>query len=230
MNTRSLILLSVILTPTLAHAHDFWFERHDDGFVLQYGHHGGKVLPIQAGKVKSIRCLQRGAGPKDVLKVANFSPSDVRVPSSCDAISAFHYGGFWSQTPDGDKNLGKSHVPDAVKSWESKQFAKWVNTHSPLASTPIGDEFEIIPVTDLSHVKQGDKASVRVLFRGKPVSGAIAAIDHKPLGETDSAGEVRLRVRSSSVETISATLRNTVSTPEADSQVFEASLSFDVAK
>jgi hypothetical protein len=69
-----------------------------------------------------------------------------------------------------------------------------------------------------------------VLSGGKPVPKAIVAIDHKPLGESDSAGEVRVKLRTSGVETISATLRQEVATPEADSVVLEASLSFEVAK
>jgi uncharacterized GH25 family protein len=166
----------------------------------------------------------------DVLGAAVFSPAQVKVSARCDAISAFFHGGFISLTPDGEKNLPKSQVPDAIKAWESRQFAKWVDARSPAASAVIGDELEIVPVTDLSHVRRGDKATYRVLLAGKPVAGVIAAIDHKPLGETDSAGEVRLQVRSAAIMVVSATLRRKVSSPDADSLVLEASLASEVAK
>ncbi|MBI4699986.1 MAG: DUF4198 domain-containing protein [Deltaproteobacteria bacterium] len=228
--TMLAVSLAGLLAPGLARAHDMWIERGKGAFVLRYGHRGGESLAIDAAKVKSLKCIAGGGPAKDVLGAASFSPKEVKAAAQCVAFSAVFYGGFFSLTPDGEKNLPKSQVPDAVKAWESKQFAKWVDARSPAAARIIGDELEIVPVTDLSQAKQGDKATYRVLVKGKPVSGAIAAIDHKPLGETDSAGEVRLRIRSASLEVVSATLRRRVSSPDADAQVFEASLSFEVAK
>lgn len=230
MKTGPLLALSILLVPAVAHAHDFWFEHQGSSFVLRYGHRGGAAVAIDRTKVKSIRCLRPGMQPTDVTSSAVFAPTDVTVTSSCAVISSFHDGGYWSLTPDGEKNLPKNQVPDAVKSWESKQYAKWVDTRSPASATPVGDDLEIVPVTDLSRAKQGDKATFLVLFQGRPLSGAIASIDHRPLGETDSEGHVRLRLRADSLETISVSFRRTLATPQADTQVLEASLSFEVTK
>ena len=98
------------------------------------------------------------------------------------------------------------------------------------AAAPLGDELEILPVGDLSRVRQGDKATFRVLWQGKPASGVVLAIDHRPLGETDAAGECRLKVRASEVESVSATLKRPLGTPEADTLTAEASLTFEVAR
>ncbi len=43
-------------------------------------------------------------------------------------------------------------------------------------------------------------------------------------------GDVRVRIRATGIETLSATLRRKLSTPEADTLVLEASLSFEVAR
>lgn len=224
------IFFVALVIPAVAHAHDFWLERQGGGFALLYGHRGGETLAIEGQKVKSVRCARAGAGVSDLRKAAAFTPKKVTVSGPCSAVSAFYYGGYWSLTPDGEKNLPKSRCADAVKSWESKQFAKWVDGRAPKSNKPIGDEFEIVPVTDLSQVKQGDKATFRVFLWGQPVSGATVAIDHKPLGETDSAGEVRVRIRASDVESISASIKKPVRSPDADTRVFEATLSFDVAR
>jgi hypothetical protein len=88
----------------------------------------------------------------------------------------------------------------------------------------------LVAVGDISRAREGDKVTVRVLSFGKPVPNALVAVAHKPLGETDEAGETRVKLRASSVETISATLRQKLATPEADQLVLEASLSFEVAK
>jgi uncharacterized GH25 family protein len=180
--------------------------------------------------VKALRCLEKGA-TRDLLGAATFTPKEVKLAGRCNAAAAFLDGGYWSLTPDGEVNQPRSRVPQAVKAWASRQFAKWVDARSPAASGAIlGDELEIVAVGDISRAREGDKVTVRVLSAGKPVPNAIVAIDHKPLGESDSAGDVRVKLRTSGVETISATLRRKVATPEADAVVLEASLSFEVAR
>jgi uncharacterized GH25 family protein len=226
----SLGLVCTLLAPATAAAHDFWLEPAGEGLVLRYGHRGGELLAIDQAKVKAVHCLDKGA-TRELLGTATFAPKEVTLVGKCGAASAFFDGGYWSLTPDGEVNQPKNQVPQAVKAWASRQFAKWVDARTPATSGAVlGDELELVAVGDISRAREGDKVTLRVLSRGKPVPNALVAIDHKPLGETDSAGETRLKLRSSGIETISATLRQKVATPEADSVVLEASLSFEVAK
>jgi uncharacterized GH25 family protein len=227
---RALGLAVTLLSPGLALAHDLWLERAGEGLVLRYGHRGGELLPIEKARVKSVRCLDQGA-TRDLLGAASFAAKEVRVAGRCGAASAFFDGGYWSLTPDGEVNRPRNQVPQAVKAWASRQFAKWVDARTQAASGAVlGDELELVAVGDISRAREGDKVTLRVLSAGTPVPNAVVAIDHKPLGETDSAGETRLRLRTAGVETISATLRRKVVTPEAEAVVLEASLSFEVAK
>jgi len=213
-----------------AQAHDLWVERGAGGFVLRYGHHGGAVLPLEAEKVKTLSC-RRGQGKAvDLRGKAVVAPNQISLAAACAVVSAFFDGGFYSLTPDGEKPLPKNQAPDAVKAWRSRQFAKWIDVRSPLAKEAVGDGFEIVPVTELVKARTGDKATFRVLLDGKPLSGAVLAIDHKPLGETDDQGESRIRIRAASVEQVSASFRRPVKSPEADTEVFEASLTFEVAR
>jgi nickel transport protein len=231
--TRSLpwaVLVAQLWFPLDARAHDLWLEPQGEVLVLRYGHRGGESLDLESAKVKVVRC-QRGAGPvADVRGASKATSRELRTPSRCDVASAFLDGGYWSLTPDGERNLPKSVVPDAVRSWQSKQFAKWIDVRSLAAIQVLGDELEIVPVGDLSRVHQGDKATFRVLWQGKPAAGAILAIDHRPLGETDASGECRVKVRASDVESVSATLKLPLGTPEADTLTAEASLTFEVAR
>jgi nickel transport protein len=226
-----LLAAFVVFTWTSqALAHDLWIERGDGGFVLRYGHHGGAVLPLQADKVKTLACRKDKGKAEDLRGKAVVASKQLGLKATCAALSAFFDGGFYSLTPDGEKNLPKNQVADAVKAWRSKQFAKWVDGKSPLAGQPQGDEFEIVPVSELGKTKTGDKATFRVLLAGKPLAGAVLAIGHKPLGETDDQGEARIRIRAADVEQVSASFRRPVKSPEADSEVFEASLTFEVAR
>jgi uncharacterized GH25 family protein len=216
--------------PLGALAHDLWLEPRGEVLVLRHGHRGGDLLVLDAGKVKAVRCQRGGASATDVRAACQASPKELRTPSRCDAASAFLDGGFWALTPGGEKNLPRTEVPDAVRSWQSKQFAKWIDVRSPAAGVALGDELEIVPVGDLSRVRQGDRATFRVLWQGRPVAGAILAVDHRPLGETDDAGECRVKVRAADVESVSVTLKRPLGTPEADTLTVEASLTFEVAK
>lgn len=227
--TSTLAALALLAAPPLAAAHDLWLERDGAALVLRSGHRGGEPMAIDQARVKAARCLEQGA-PRDLLPLATFSAREARFAGRCDAASAFLDGGYWTLTPDGEVNRPRTQVAQPVKAWASRQFAKWVEARSPAAGAVLGDELEVVPTSDLSRAHQGDKIALRVLSDGMPVAGAVVAIDHRPLGETDSAGVVRVRVRASGVETVSATLRRKVSTPEADAVVLEASLSFEVAR
>ncbi len=227
----SLLALAVAATPFVARSHDLWLEAQGDGLVLRYGHRGGDALDLDAGKIGAIRCRRPGEStPSDVRAVASAHPKEVRVLARCVAASAYVDGGYWSLTPDGEKNLPRSKVPDAVRSWRSRQWAKWVVPGAPGATVPMGDELEVVPVTDLARVRKGDKATFRVLWQGKPAAGAICGIDHRALGETDGAGECRVMVRAPDIESVSVTLKRPLGTPEAEALTAEASLTFPVAK
>ena len=88
----------------------------------------------------------------------------------------------------------------------------------------------IVPAGDLSRVRTGEKATFRVLLEGKPVAGAVVSIDHRPLGETDHAGEIRVKVRAREIECVSASLRRPLRSAQADADVLEASLAFEVGR
>jgi uncharacterized GH25 family protein len=228
--TRLLAAAVLVTVPALAAAHDLWVERTPDGFLARYGHRGGEVLGIDRAKVKAIRCLDAGGTQKDVVQAARFAPKEVRVEASCAAISVFQDGGYWSLTPDGEVNRPRTEVREVVRSWASRQYAKWVDARSPRAGAVLGDELELVPVSDLARTHAGDKVTLRVLSAGQPVKDAVVAIDHRPIGDTDSKGEIRLRVRTPGVESISTSLRRPRATPEADAEVLEASLTFEVAR
>lgn len=228
MRTHALALTALLL-PAAASAHDLWLERDGAGLALRSGHRGGALLAIEPAKVKAARCLEGGAW-RDLLAGAAFAATEARFAGRCAAASAFLDGGAWSLTPDGEVNRPRTEVAQAVRAWASRQFAKWIDARSPAAAAPLGDELELVPASDLSRARQGDKITLRVLSSGRPVAGAVVAIDHKALGETDGRGEIRVRIRAPAVETVSATLRRPLGAPEADELVLEASLTFEVAR
>jgi uncharacterized GH25 family protein len=216
--------------PVLASAHDLWVERAQEGFVVRYRHRGGELLPIDPAKLKAIRCGDGVSAPADATRGATFSEKEVRFARPCSVVSIFIDGGYWSLTPDGEVNRPKNKVENVVRSWASRQYAKWVDAKSPNARAVLGDDLELVPLTDLVKAREGDKVTLLVLSGGRPVPNAAVAVHHRTIGETDSKGEVRLRLRTSGVESISASIRRPHPTPEADAEVLEATLTFEVAR
>jgi uncharacterized GH25 family protein len=223
-------LAAAMFIPVSASAHDLWIEKKEGGHVLQYGHRGGELMPIETAKLESAACINAKGEKTDLLPGATFSPRAVTFKGTCTAVLAFYHGGFYSLTPDGEQNLPKNKVKDVVKSWESREFVKFVDAAAGASSKTVGEQIEIMAATDLSKVREGDKVTLKVLVDGKPAAGAAVARDHNPVGETDSAGEVRLKVKSAGLQVIEATVKKKLDSLEADMLIMTATFCFEVGR
>jgi hypothetical protein len=227
---RTSLLLAVAACaalPSRAAGHELWLERTADGFALRGGHRGGEAVRIDPAKVKAFRCARAGEAAHAVTPLA--SGPEVRVVARCDAASALVEHGYFVLTPDGERNVPRTEAQDAVESWRSRQLAKWVDARSASAAAPLGDALELVPVTDLARARKGGRVTLRVLLEGKPAAGAVVSIGHEALAETGRSGEARVTVRHAGAETISAVLRRPLGAPEAETDVLEASLTFEVS-
>ena len=225
LRITAVLWLALVSLPALAH--DLWIEKEGPEYVLRYGHRGGAVLLIEAAKLKHILCVNEDDQKVDVLSKAVIEQKAVRIKDRCKCLSVFYYNGYYSLTPDGEKNLPKNQVNDAVKSWESKEFIKFIETGS--GDVTFGDEFEITVGGDIRTLHTGDKITVRVLYQGAPAAGATIACHGHVIGETDSKGEARVRLRQGGLQFVAATLKRPLNIPEADSLALTAGLLFEVA-
>jgi uncharacterized GH25 family protein len=79
---------------------------------------------------------------------------------------------IWATTPDGLKQITKK-VPGASNPYKIEKFSKAlvnVTRADNGFSTVIGDTLEIVPVTNPATVRPGDEMTVRVLFKGQPLT------------------------------------------------------------
>jgi hypothetical protein len=232
---KPVVAALILAAPALAAAHDLWIERDAGGFVIRQGHRGAEGVPLDVARLADVRCRTASGVTRPAAAASDVrggSP-ELRVRASCAAISATVQHGYFSLTPDGEKNLPRTAVAQAVRSWESRAFAKWVDAkagRSAAPDAPLGDELELVPVTPLGRLRAGDKLTVRVLHGGAPVEGAVVSAGHHALGETDRMGEARVRVRGKDLACVAATLRRPLAKPEADQLVLEASLCFEVLR
>lgn len=221
---KALLCTLLAAAPALAAAHELWIEPVAGGFAVRQGHPGEALVPLDPARVAAVRC--RAASGPSSRPAATAAGAELRVAAACAAVSVAIDHGYFSLTPDGEVNRPRTAVAQSVRSWESRAFAKWVDARGPAAAEPLGDELELVPVTPLASLREGDKVTVRVLLRGAPVEGAVVAYGHRPLGETDRAGEARIRVRGAALHCLGATVRRPQAKPEAETLVLEASLCF----
>jgi len=101
----------------------------------------------------------------------------VTAPAGTFLLSGRRAGQGWAVTPDGLKE-GNQHMPGATDSFVMEKFDKTLVNLAPEDqgyATVTGDRLEIVPVTNPALAKPGEELTVRVLYRGQPISATVTA-------------------------------------------------------
>jgi len=84
---------------------------------------------------------------------------------------------IWATTPEGFKQVTR-RTTSASNPYKIEKFSKALVNVTPADngfSAIIGDTLEIVPVTNPATVRPGDEMTVRVLFKGQPLSTNVYA-------------------------------------------------------
>jgi uncharacterized GH25 family protein len=84
---------------------------------------------------------------------------------------------IWATTPEGLKQITRK-TAGATNPYKIEKFSKALVNVTPADngfSTVIGDTLEIVPVTNPATIKPGDEMTVRVLFKGQPLTTNVYA-------------------------------------------------------
>jgi uncharacterized GH25 family protein len=156
-------------------------------------------------------------------------------------VAAQRKASFYTKTVDGGKRQCKKGLDNVVKcSWSTMSMKGVVSLGAGKGAVDraVGHPLEIIPLANPARLKVGDMLPVRVLFRGKPYSGEIAALYHT-LAEkketpadpftTDANGWGSLRIASPGVWLLKAQHALPFVRPEeCDVESYVATLSFTI--
>ena len=85
---------------------------------------------------------------------------------------------FWTVTTHGGKAVSKKGLTGVIKSGKYEKFSKTllpVGGKTEGFDRVVGQQLEIMPVTDPATLHPGDEMKVRVLFEGKPLATPIYA-------------------------------------------------------
>lgn len=229
---RTLFLL--LLSPAVpALAHDLWLERESGGITLLQGHrhssHGGaETIPYDASFVREALCLEANGRAKSLVP-AKATPWRTTA-TDCAAIRIAASSGYWTKTPWETKNVPKTGVAGAIRSWLSEESVKRIDRWVPGADRPLSEGTEITPTVDPLTLKPGDKLIVLVTENRQPKAGVPVAYGGDTRGATGADGRIALRLRQAGMQLISASIETPLTDGKADVAIRSAILQFEIAK
>ncbi|MDF2598107.1 MAG: putative ABC-type Co2+ transport system, periplasmic component [Methylobacterium brachiatum] len=222
-----------------AAAHDLWLSPGPGSVMVQYGHPHEPEMPA-ARKLTGLIAYEPS---RTVGLIAQAEPGAVpvlRATLSGDALVAAAYdNGYWVRLADGSyRNASKRMVPEGEKSQWSVKYAKAAVGPTAPWDRVVGQPLEIVPLEAPNAAKGAIR--VRVLFEGRPLSGAdVVATDgatfkseaDQARAATDAAGEATVPLRAAGPQVLAVNHRVAPSqTPAlADTDTYSATFAFTVA-
>jgi nickel transport protein len=223
----------LILLAFPAAAHDLWLERESGGLTLYQGHkysaHGGaETIPYDANFVKEVLCLEASGRTKPLApsKTAPWKSTTTDCATTRVAVSS----GYWTKTPWETRNVPKSEVSGAIKSWLSEESVKRIDRWTPGADRPLSAGLEITPTVDPLSIKPGDKLVVLVTENRLPKAGVPVAYGGDTRGVTGADGRIAIRLRQGGVQLIAASVETPLNDGKADVAIRGAILQFELPK
>jgi uncharacterized GH25 family protein len=266
MSRRILIALTALLLEAGAlRAHDFWIDpssfRPAPGqrlvVRLRVGQHfRGDPVPRDPSLLQRFALVGPGGGETPVPGVPNAEPAGIAALAQPGLALIAYASGRSPMELDGAKfetylaeeglesvsaaRAKKGQTGAAVKEVFSrcaKSFLAVGGTSGPGYDRVLGLTLELVPEKDPSSLPPGGDLPVRLLYRGKPLAGAlVAALPRdqpaaKVAARTDAAGRARLRLDRPGVWLVKAV--HMIPAPAgtgADWESFWASLTFETRR
>jgi nickel transport protein len=231
------MLAAAVLSAASAQAHGIWFAQRSGELALIYGEGADDLDMVKRQPLISAVTAYDASGTpvSTALEVSGLLLVDTKEKPAI--VAAVLDNGTWSKTPEGKwLKKGKNEVPGALTSGHNFKYA--VHLRSPLrgALPPLpGHTLQIVPIDATLPDKLGQDLRLRVLYKGKPVAGALVLNDFvndpdaKPL-ESGADGTVVIKVRNQGLNVVTALLAAPPEDPvKTDKVEHLASLSFVLA-
>jgi nickel transport protein len=229
--SRIALIVSAALLATASHAHDYWFERSGEDYLLHRGHRfsqhqGEKEVPFDPQIVTRADCLRAGDAEPSPAAVSGSYP--LRVEGPCVAVMVAADSGYWSQTLAGTKNQGKDELFGVLRSWQALESVKRVEAWAERLREPLSTNLELVFTEDPFALGVGEKLRLTALLQGRPAEGVTVAYHGDPRGVTGADGRVNIRIRHKGLQLITASLEEPLDGAKADKRVRSTILMFDI--
>jgi nickel transport protein len=227
----ALVLTALVVLAPAVHAHDYWFEKAGEDYLLHRGHrfsqHGGEEeVPFDPAIVTDARCLRRAEAQLRRVEISSSYPPRVRGP--CLALVVSADSGYWSQTLTGTVNRGKDELRGVLRSWQALESVKRVEGWDERLRRPLSEDLELIFTGDPFGLSAGDKLRLIAMCGGEPAAGVSVAYDGDLRGVTGEDGRINLRIRHRGLQVITASFEESLDSRKADKRVRSAVLMFEL--
>jgi nickel transport protein len=223
-------LATLLQNPVLAH--DYWFEREGQEYVLYRGHHfadhkGEAIVPYAPEIIQHISCVSPDGVPQSVNLPTRYP---ARIPGPCARLTVEVDSGYWSETGIETLYQSKEQVPDALYSWRAIESTTLLNTWHKLDHPPsVPHGLEIFFEKNPFLAEDGEKLRLVVLQAGKPRQGVTVAYDGNPRGVTGQDGRINIRIRHSGLQVITGSIKEPApDTRKADTFLRSTTLLFEL--
>ncbi len=227
----TLALVISLQNPVLAH--DYWFEREEQEYVLYRGHHfgdheGESIVPYDPAIIQHVTCVSPDGVPQSVRPPSRYP---LRISGPCTRLTVEVDSGYWSVTGIETFNHPKEEVPDALSTWRAIESTTLLNSWNKLEHLPsLPQGLEIFLENDPFLTEEGEKLRLVVLQAGKPCQGVTVAYDGNPRGVTGPDGRINIRVRHGGLQVITASLKEPAPDPrKADTLLRSSTLLFELS-
>ncbi len=213
-------------------AHEYWFEREGQKYVLYRGHHfgdheGESRVPYDPAIIRHVSCVSFGGVTQSVSPPYRYP---VRIPGSCARLTVVVDSGYWSANGIETLNQSKEEVPDALNSWRTIESTTLLNAWNKFEHRPsLPQGLEIFLEKTPFKAEEGEKLRLVVVQAGKPRQGVTVAYDGNPRGETGPDGRINIRVRHGGLQVITGSLKELAPDPQkADTLFHSTTLLFEL--
>lgn len=226
-----LLTAFLLFLPSWGYAHDFWIEKKGNELLLVFGH-GTKREEFDLSKVKNIKAFDVNGKEMDVNREKKGSGLLLRTDQPPSLLFAEIDNGYWSKTIYGWKNLPKRKASRVVEANRSIFYSKALLSWGEAASKPLTESgLDIIPLENPFELKTGASLLIKVLYQGKPFSGAdVEGGDHQKLSSTDKEGITKIPIKKGH-QLISVSVKEPLKNdPDADHLIITSTLTFEVTR
>jgi len=194
MKLKWIFPLAIAAQVLTASAHTVWLEADNkpNQYQILFGGHAGKLEPLQPEKLKLIKAYNSKGETLPVQRKDSAESSELSLSPDTALVTIHYDNGIWSKNRMGKSvNKPMSSVQGATKATNAVKYHKTVLQWSGQLQKPLGQEFEVVPLSSTQPVA-GKPMLVKILLKGEPLAdvklghgekGAAAVTNAQGIGE-----------------------------------------------
>jgi nickel transport protein len=221
---RCAIVLTLILLPAAAFAHELRLERMGGDLVLLYGHDAADPGYALADVDTLLRWDLAGRS----LPAAAGDSLPLRLAGGGAASYARICTGYWTRTLYGMRNQPKDAVEHPLGSRLVYQAVKRLDAWSEALAGPLTANLELVPLDDPFALSTGDTLRLAVMRGGRPVADALLSYRGKRRGISGLDGRLAVRLEAAGPVLLQVRLLTPLDSVKADEQEDVSGLMFDL--